>query len=214
MPVRAAARRRDRGHRLYRAPRDLLRTWHATSARYARAAWQLLERCSRNCAWIVDLRSDSGGDLWPMFAAVEPLLSTSRPVGVRSRTGFEGWFTVTGGTVSQAGARFSYGNPPEPIKGRIAILTGFGTFSSGEWTTLALLSGPRTARIFGEPTGGGPTSPMTFRLPDGARVRMAVAAAVTPNGQEHLGPIAPDVPMLSVGTAVVDAARRWLEGGA
>ncbi|MEU8843027.1 S41 family peptidase [Streptomyces roseus] len=49
-----------------------------TYVRQARAAVKEAERGGIACGWIVDLRQNEGGNIWPMFAVAAPLLGEGK----------------------------------------------------------------------------------------------------------------------------------------
>ena len=173
--------------------------------RYVRAAWQAFDQDQPACGWVVDLTDNGGGDLWPMLAGAEPLLTLPKPVGAQIPGQPIQMFDVTGGTVTEDGHRQAYGAPPARVSAPIAVLTGRFTTSSGEWLVLALKSNP-AVRTFGEPTAGAPTSPDLFQLPGGAQLELAVSASVDTHGSQHTTPLVPD----AVTTTPLADAQRWL----
>jgi carboxyl-terminal processing protease len=161
------------------------------------------------CGWIVDLRQNGGGNMWPMLAGLSPLLGDP-PFG---------WFIAPGGKTTPwvrtadgrpvPGAR----RPIDPAQPRqtapqpIAVLLGPHTGSSGEMTAMALIGRDRV-RSFGQPTAGLSTANVTFPLADGAVLVITTANAADRTGFQYEGPIAPDekVPLESAEAA----ALRWL----
>jgi hypothetical protein len=171
------------------------------------------------CGWVVDLRQNSGGNLWPMLAGLGPLtgegeLAASvypdgRRVPVWYRDGQAGF-----GDYTQLRVR-------EPYRLRaaapVALLLGPGTASSAEVLAVALRR-PGT-RSFGSPTRGLSAGNRTFPLPDGASLVLTVAATSDAAGEVLLGPLLPDVLIdvraeaSSSKDAPLDAALAWLAGG-
>jgi carboxyl-terminal processing protease len=162
--------------------------------------------------WIVDLRGNGGGDMWPMIAGVgsvlgegvagyfvPPLEGTSIPWGYRNGASFSG---------DSVAVRTS--NPyvlidPAP---RVAVLTNGAVASSGEAVVVAFRARPRT-RSFGGATCGLSTSNEGFPLTDGATLLLTTAVmadrALTSYGES----IAPDVTVAG-DAEVVERAIAWL----
>jgi carboxyl-terminal processing protease len=168
------------------------------------------------CGWVVDLRDNGGGNLWPMLAGVGPLLGDGEagasiyPDGRRVpfwyRDGKAGFGDYVQLRVSAAPHRLADGSP------RIAVLIGADTASSGEVLAMALRARDG-ALTFGAPTRGLPTGNRTFPLADGAALVLTVAATSDRAGREHRGEIEPDRTLAdetSDGAAASDAARLWL----
>jgi hypothetical protein len=187
---------------------------------YVHAAWRVLRSLHPRDGWIVDLREDYGGDAIPMLAAVEPFLSSSVPLGYRDAGHGTTWFLVRGGKVGYRGGGdgtsrivAAYGTAPPPIRGRLAILAGQSTASSGEAALIALRSHPG-ARIIGGPTAGATGSPSTFTLSDGAWLQLTTSVAVDSAGRVYGGSVTPDVRVSSgFGSGTdppLDRATSWL----
>lgn len=131
------------------------------------------------CGWVVDLREDTGGNIWPMLAGVGPLLGaevvgsfTNSPPGV-------GWHYRDGRSWS------GDSTPPAQVPGwgstaprrvqnsaaPVAVLVGRKTASSGEITLLAFLGRPNV-RSFGDSTAGYTSSNTGVPLRDGATLEV------------------------------------------
>jgi carboxyl-terminal processing protease len=151
------------------------------------------------CGWVVDLRLNGGGNVWPMYAGVGPLLGDSvlnievvegRTV---SRTVYvEGQAIAVG----PSGAREVHASVETPYRMRyadapVAVLTDGGTASSAEALAIAFRTRSNT-RLFGQPTGGYATGNRGVRLPDGANMVVTVDAMRDRMGREYGDPIVPD----------------------
>jgi carboxyl-terminal processing protease len=175
------------------------------------------------CGWVVDLRQNTGGNLWPMLAGLGPLLAEGelaasvypdgRRVPVWYRDGQAGF-----GEYTQLRVSFPYRlRAAAPV----AVLLGGATASSAEVLAVAFRSREDT-RSFGTPTRGLSAGNRTFPLADGASLVLTVAATSDAAGTVFVGPIAPDQPIVSAGRgngmdeaadAVLDAAVAWLSSG-
>jgi carboxyl-terminal processing protease len=170
------------------------------------------------CGWVVDLRQNTGGNLWPMLAGLGPLLGDGelaasvypggRRVAVWHRDGQAGF-----GDYTQLRVRSSYRvRAATPV----AVLVGPATASSAEVLAVAFRSRSAT-RSFGAPTRGVSAGNRTFALTDGASLVLTVAATSDRAGQVFTGPLLPDEPIAQTvaGSAgvedpVLDAAIGWL----
>src|SRR5690606_30832384 len=165
-------------------------------------------RASRG--WIVDLRRNSGGNMWPMLAALQPLLGDGPIGGVRDRQGrFHDWRQMRKPDERRGQASALQG-------ARVAILLGADTASSGEAVAVAFHGRPGT-RSFGRPTFGQSSSNATYRLPDGSRIALTTAVDVDRNGVAFGGRVHPDEatePRQENDDPALDAARAWLDGEA
>ena len=100
------------------------------------------------CSWIVDLRTNTGGNMWPMLAGLKPFLA-NEPLGTFiSRQG--------PGPPWRAGQAVDV-EPPTSLRhledAWVAVLTGPRTASSGEAVTISF-KGRRKTRSFGQPRPG------------------------------------------------------------
>jgi C-terminal processing protease CtpA/Prc len=176
------------------------------------------------CGWIVDLRGNGGGNMWPMLAGIGPLVGDSivgsfgiGPNAARwyYKDGASGILTV-GGKVDTASriTRPSYTlrNPNAPV----AILADEGTGSSGEAIVVAFRGRPNS-RSFGSATAGFMTTNRGSMLPDGANMVVTTGYYADRTGFVYERPIQPDVVVRGgmVGwpfatDRVSRAAARWL----
>ena len=182
----------------------------AAAEEFAQRAFDAIDvvRKEARCGWVVDLRDDTGGNLRPMIATLEPFL------GEETLGCFEGG----AGPAWAWSARTVSDTPPPAALGtlrsaRVAVLTGPRTLSSGEAVAIAFRGRPST-RSFGEPTGGLSTSCSFFPLPDGAAILLAVTVMADRTGRWYGGPIEPDVRIeIPPGTAedlALAEAVKWL----
>jgi carboxyl-terminal processing protease len=175
------------------------------------------------CGWIVDLRGNTGGNMWPMLAGLGPLLGPGTagyfagPDGRRDEWGYrDGASLLAGQPMVRVGAAPVRLRTPDPP---VAVLTGPSTLSSGEAMAVAFRARVRT-RSFGSPTGGRSTSNRTITLPDGAVMAITNAHLADRTGRTYGDPVAPDVPIATptpgqpaTADPVARAARTWLEAG-
>jgi carboxyl-terminal processing protease len=155
--------------------------------------------------WIVDLRGNHGGDIWPMLAALSPLLDEGRVMSFEYADRSEP-VTVAGGAVAQGGevmATSDAGRVPAGLP--IAVLTDGMTVSSGEAAAIAFV-GQAGVRSFGQPTYGFSTGNEPRTLSDGAIVNLTVTVDADRTGKRYGVPVVPDVVVDDAGiTAAVDA---------
>jgi carboxyl-terminal processing protease len=155
--------------------------------------------------WVVDLRGNHGGDMWPMLAALSPLLDEGRVMSFehadRSLP-----ITVQGGAVADDGAeRATSGAGRVPAGLPVAVLTDGMTGSSGEAAAIAFV-GQEGVRSFGQPTYGFSTVNQPITLIDGAVVNLTVAVDADRSGKRYGVPVEPDVVVDDAGiTAAVEA---------
>ncbi|NBC85366.1 MAG: hypothetical protein GVY25_04155 [Bacteroidetes bacterium] len=167
------------------------------------------------CGWIVDVRGNTGGNMWPMLAGLGPVVGPGRhgafveASGDRQPWFYEdgragvvflgGWFKVGAAEVGALPHQF---DPPHPP---VAVLTDGHTASSGEAVAVTF-RGRSNARSFGASTMGLTTGNQIVRLPDGARLFVTSSVYADRTGRVYGGPLVPDVRT----TAPEADARDWL----
>jgi carboxyl-terminal processing protease len=129
------------------------------------------------CGWILDLRTNTGGNMWPMLGGLAPLLDLG-PVG---------GFTYPDGTVElweNDGSALLWDDvvmadnlaqPGSPRRVKpIAVLISAHTASSGEAVAVAF-HGQDGVLFFGQPTRGLTTSNEPIELSDGAIIVLTMS---------------------------------------
>jgi carboxyl-terminal processing protease len=143
------------------------------------------------CGWIVDLRRDTGGTMWPMFQAIRAIVGEP-PFGsfIDSSGARTAWTYPTAGDGSESGTVTALSHPHGPI----AVLTSRLTAGAAEAIVVSFRGRPDT-RSFGEPTWGTPTSSYFYSLADGALLQLTAAFDADRMGVEYRSRIAPDEAM-------------------
>lgn len=173
------------------------------------------------CGWIVDLRANGGGNMWPMIAGIGPLLGDTvvGSFGAESdwyyRDGVSGVLGEDGGLDTLSRVRTSV-VPPVATEVPVAVLFDEGTGSSGEAMVVAFHGRPNS-RSFGTPTAGFATTNRGSRLPDGANMVVTVGYYRNRLGSRMGIRLEPDVAVAAVPTAwpyptdrVASGAAEWL----
>ena len=154
---------------------------------------------------VLDLRSNTGGDMGPMATAVSSLLPDGELVYYHYRS-YDIPVTLKNGVVSNAGTGGKSLYPDEKLNVPVAILTDDMTASSGEALTLCF-RGLENTRTFGAPTAGYTSVNMLYNMYDGAQMYLTVAFDKARTGEIFKEtPIEPDVATDSP----LEAALEWL----
>jgi len=169
--------------------------------------------------WILDLRLNGGGNMWPMLAGVGPILGEGEVGGFVAARGSSKWSYQDGksminqSVVSQVDAPYKVKNADLPI----AILTDDFTASSAEAVVIAFKGRPKT-HFFGMPTRGIPTANSPFKLSDGAIINLTVAVDADRTGKSYDSKIPPDTEIKTIwaqyGTdddPVLKVAASWIK---
>lgn len=171
------------------------------------------------CGWVVDLRGNTGGNMWPMIAGVGPILGEGvagyfiDPDTVEAVWGYEG-----GASYLESGMVVTVPSPYELLRPYppVAVLTDHRTASSGEATTIAFRERPST-RSFGQGTYGVSTANSGFPLSDGAVIYLTVSTMADRTKRWYGGvvepdePLDPDTPGTVTLDGVLDRAVDWLK---
>jgi carboxyl-terminal processing protease len=161
--------------------------------------------------WVVDLRGNTGGNMWPMLAGVGPVLGGGiagyffPPSGSSSTWTYSSGLSALNG-VTQAAVSSPYVlMRPSP---RVAVLIDSLVASSGEAIAISFRARPNT-RSFGAATCGLSTANGSYRLSDGAMLLLTTALMADRTGMSYGNPIPADETVAG-DAAVVNRAIAWL----
>ncbi|HEX7803332.1 MAG TPA: S41 family peptidase [Pseudoxanthomonas sp.] len=168
------------------------------------------------CGWIIDLRENSGGNMWPMATGVSQLLNAESFGSFQSGNGTKiDWWNSEKGVgfgsqtvVSRTDDLPALANSKESI----AVLVGPKTSSSGEAMAVAFHGRPNTL-LFGDRTRGLTTSTERLVFSDQFDLFVSTSRFVDRTGHAYSGPITPDVTILNGkdnADAPLKAAIDWL----
>ncbi|WP_298470262.1 S41 family peptidase [uncultured Erythrobacter sp.] len=172
----------------------------------------LLKDLDKNasCGWIIDLRKNFGGNMWPMLNGLDPLLGDGPFgyfVGLEEKSAwvrtFQGISASTANAKSEPSPSFKLQNSSRPI----AVLIGEQTTSSGEMVAIALI-GLTNSKSFGKPSANFTTAVRPFPLSDGAVLGITSSQVAFASGELVKGAIEPDV---LVEDEAQEEAAGWLE---
>lgn len=180
-----------------------------------------VESDGRVCRWVVDLRGNTGGNMWPMVAAVGPILGEDT-IGyfVDADSVTSSWYYEGGRSGIDDDAIVEVDAPY--LRGarvpNVAVLTDRRTASSGEAVAIAFRHRDG-ARSFGEPTWGVSTANAAFPLSDGSVIFLTVATMADRSGTVYGEELWPDA-LVDGGTKTRDirtdrvlrTAVAWLRG--
>lgn len=170
--------------------------------------------------WVVDLRLNLGGNMWPMLSGIGPLAGEG-DLGAFVREQerwpwrYERGQASIGGDVLAQTAGDVLPSLSETVP--VAVLTSALTASSGEIIALSFLGRPGT-RVFGEATRGLTTSNSLYELADGSALLLTTAMDADRTGKIYDHGVQPDVVVVNDWhdfrtdrDPVVRAAIDWLE---
>jgi len=161
--------------------------------------------------WIVDLRNNGGGNMYPMIAGSGSLIGEGiagyfiGPDNTQNSWGFSNnASTVNGNPVTQLTNSIEL-KTPNP---KVAVLLNNGIASSGEVMAISFI-GRENTKSFGKSTCGLSTANSGFTLSDNSKLNLTVAFLADRNKNLFGIPINPD---LEVGNEdIIQNAIEWIE---
>jgi hypothetical protein len=173
--------------------------------------------------WIIDLRGNGGGNMWPMIAGIGFVLGEGRlgsfvnPDGGKIDWGYHDGKAVFGPAGAET-LNIAVKDPPLALTvlPPVAVLIDSGTASSGEAVAISFAGRPQE-RSFGTHTFGLSTSNNMFPLSDGASLFLNTAIEEDRLGRRYEEGLEPDVVFPAPAAApaegddpVIRAAEEWL----
>ncbi|QPH39675.1 S41 family peptidase [Pedobacter endophyticus] len=166
--------------------------------------------------WIVDLRDNTGGNMYPMIAGLGPLLGSGNlgyfvsPNGNKKK--LTPWsYSATPKKPTTMGIQLDSLYELEGKNAKIAVLIGPHTGSSGEMTAISFIGAPNT-KLFGEPTAGYTSANSGFKLSNGDYLYLAVSYTADRNKKEYRSKIQPDVFLKAKKgeDTAIESALQWI----
>jgi hypothetical protein len=194
----------------------------AASTEYATHVQQLIRDVDAQtpCGWIVDLRENTGGNMYPMLAGLGPILGEGVAGFFVDPEGLQTPWSYEAGAVhlaDEAGPRVA--GPAYTLHATdvpVAVLTGINTASSGEAVAISFRGRPHT-RSFGHYTAGLSTGNAGFPLSDGAMLILTTVVMADRTGTTYGEQVDPDVKVddvrqytMLMGEAIPQPAIDWL----
>jgi len=144
--------------------------------------------------WIIDLRGNTGGNMWPMLLGIGPILGDGiAGYFVNDKKDFNMWGYAEGKTFD-GGSIISKIDSAYQLKNKnkkIAVLINNSTASSGEAIAVAFKGLPKT-RFFGDRTRGQTTGNSTIFLSDSSMIALMTVVFADRNKVIYGIPIIPD----------------------
>jgi carboxyl-terminal processing protease len=197
----------------------------AAAKRYAELLQKTIDRIGKQkpSGWIVDLRGNTGGNMWPMIVGVGPLLGSGTLGFFQYSKLSVPWYYERGQAgVENASGKHANFKLSESIadcaeNASVAILIDGATGSSGEALSISFKGRPNT-RFFGQHTFGLSTANEDMKLGDGAVIFLTTSVEADRNHVLYASGVAPDVsveqgdtPLGSANDPGIKAALEWLK---
>ena len=149
--------------------------------------------------WIVDVRENEGGNMWPMIAGLNPLIQDGIVGFFASNKTITNWYSKS---IKPIGVKRMTNNYKcKDLSKKIAVLISDKTASSGEMTAISLL-GRENSKTFGNKTAGYTTANAMYKLSNGATLLLAVSYSMDKNKKKYTDGINPDIWMDSLLTKI------------
>jgi carboxyl-terminal processing protease len=161
--------------------------------------------------WIVDLRNNRGGNMWPMVAGLGPILGDGRAGAFVDPDGGTTWWGYQGNASIYNGEPLvSVSSPYRLLRAnpRVAVLTNCGVASSGEAVAIGFRARP-DARSFGTATYGLSTVNDEFPLTGGGTLFLCVSTMADRTGVPYGNAVLPDE-VIADPVQTVRRAIEWL----
>ncbi|MBQ5946127.1 S41 family peptidase [Massilia sp. ST3] len=168
----------------------------------------VLPGLSSACALVVDLSAQRGGNAWPPFAAMHPLLSAGNTASMVDRKGVRQRY-VHPQTLEQIERRHGGEgqNPLLRFAGTpLGVVVGGQTSSAGEMLLVALMGEGERVRTFGATSHGLTTANMVYPMADGSTLVLSERRYAVGDAPVIRGGIPVQVPAAE-GAAVRQAAE-------
>jgi len=161
--------------------------------------------------WIVDLRGNGGGNMWPMIAGVGPVLGEGI-IGyfIDPDDNQQRWDYTNGSSTINDFPQTTVPNPYQLINPnpKVAVLIDKKVGSSGEAVVISFIGRDNT-RSFGTSTCGLSTANQNYNLSNGDLLLLTVAYMADRNLVKYGESVIPDE-VIDTGS-VVERAIEWLE---
>lgn len=166
-------------------------------------------RSDPRCGFILDLTGNQGGDLFPMIAAIAPLLEAGEIGGFIDRRGRDTSIMVTSSevTLDDDTEGFPLVDVGRAADAPLAVLISNRTGSAGEFVALSLLGRAETMS-FGRTTNGLISANRGHPLSDGSTLLLTEAWGTDREGAIHPDGLDADVPTQQPR----EEAMTWLLG--
>lgn len=144
--------------------------------------------------WIIDLRGNFGGNMWPMLLAIEPLIGNGTfGYFIDAHENSEAWKIIEGKAYieNQLIMEVNDSSKTDFSDQFFAVLTDNQTASSGEALTLAFKT-RENSKSFGQPTFGVSTGCVSHELSDGSVINLAESVFADREKTKYGSKIKPD----------------------
>lgn len=161
--------------------------------------------------WIVDLRGNAGGNMWPMLAGLGPILGEGVAGYFITPDDNEfPWSYTNGASISGQNPIVQLSNPYDLINPnpKVAVLIDNGVASSGEAIAVSFI-GRSNTKSFGSATCGLSTGNSTFNLSNSSTLFLTTVYFADRDKNQFGGQLLPDVE--SDNQTIIEDAIEYIE---
>lgn len=177
--------------------------------KYATILREKIQNLDQNkiLGWIVDVRENEGGNMWPMIAGLNPLIQDGIVGFFATNKNITNWYSKSIKPIGVKGMTNNY--KCKDLSKKIAVLISEKTASSGEMTAISLM-GRDNSKSFGNKTAGYTTANGMYKLSNGATLLLAVSYSMDKNKKKYTDGINPEV-WIDENEDILGSAVKWLE---
>lgn len=161
--------------------------------------------------WIIDLRGNTGGNMWPMLAGVGPILGNGVcGAFITTDNRISNWSYANGIAQNETTKIVEVSNPYTLLTQtyKVAVLTDNATASSGEAIAIAFKNAPNS-KSFGLRTCGISTANAGFPMSNGATLNMTTSFMADRTFKKYGKTVIPDVEE-AVASEQINKAVIWI----
>jgi len=159
--------------------------------------------------WVIDLRDNDGGNMWPMLLGLSPLFDNDIAGYFIHRKYTLSWL-IKNGSVLNEDQIIMYHSEPYYLKNnrlKIAVLINRKTCSSGEAVAISFI-GMKNVKLIGTETCGLTTGNSIFTLNDGSVLGLTTSIFADRNKKKYGKTITPDIQT----SQPLEVAMQWIKG--
>ena len=157
--------------------------------------------------WLVDLRNNTGGSMYPMIACILPLIEEDSLGYFLDKKGKTSWNSIfkKSKMAIQRVPKYKCKN----LNLKIALLIDHKTASAAEMTAISLL-GKSNVKLLGQKSKGLVTANRKFKLSNGSALILATSWCVDRNGKVYNDKLVPDI-IEKDDKVLLETAINWLK---
>jgi len=176
---------------------------------YVDSALRQIERLDHSMkvrGWIIDLRDNGGGSMYPMLASIQAFMEDDSLGYFVNKQGKVSWWSILQKPrmPEQRVRKYKCQN----LGKKVAVLINKDTKSAAEMTAISLIDKPYV-KLIGQASGGYTTANRRFRLSNGSYLALATSWSSDSKEKIYRGKLIPDITTSQ--TEALDKAIQWID---